>query len=65
MEVSSKLKLAWIPHQLTRDQKPCESDEKERILAAGGRIEAFKGKKVILNMDKMRMENSWDQKEFG
>jgi serine/threonine protein phosphatase PrpC len=28
--------------QLSRDHKPCDEDESKRIIARGGRIEAFK-----------------------
>ncbi len=33
-------------HAITRDHKPTEPDEAARIASAGGRIEAFKGKRL-------------------
>lgn len=34
---------AWTAHALSRDQKPCEEDEKKRILDCGGRVQPMKG----------------------
>lgn len=34
----------WISKPLTRDHKPDDPDEKERILARGGRIDCYKGR---------------------
>lgn len=31
----------WMSMALSRDHKPCEEDEKERILNCGGRVEAY------------------------
>jgi len=35
--------LDWINLDLSRDHKPSEKDESERILKSGGRIEPYKG----------------------
>ncbi len=35
--------LGWTYHELSIDQKPGDKDEKKRILANGGRVEAMKG----------------------
>ena len=34
----------WISKPLTRDHKPDDPDEKERILGRGGRIDCYKGR---------------------
>ncbi len=39
--------LGWVAYQLTRDQKPSEEDEMERIIHKGGRIFAFKGNSTV------------------
>lgn len=36
-------KLAWVSHDLSRDHKPSEKDEAERIIKRRGRIEPFRG----------------------
>ena len=34
----------WVSKQITRDHKPDDEDEKERILKQNGRIESYKGR---------------------
>ena len=36
-------KVAWVSHDLSRDHKPSEKDEAERIIKRRGRIEPFRG----------------------
>jgi serine/threonine protein phosphatase PrpC len=36
-------KTAWVSHDLSRDHKPSEKDEAERIIKRRGRIEPFRG----------------------
>jgi serine/threonine protein phosphatase PrpC len=33
---------AWSSVPLSRDHKPSDADEAERVIASGGRIDAFK-----------------------
>lgn len=46
--------------QLSRDHKPCDKDEGQRILERGGRIEAFKDQ---LTGDDMGPKRVWLAKE--
>ena len=41
MEENEKI---WVAKQITRDHKPDDEDEKERILKSNGRIESYKGR---------------------
>jgi hypothetical protein len=34
--------IEWINYDLTRDHKPCEKDEAQRIYEKGGRIKPFR-----------------------
>jgi hypothetical protein len=43
MEVKKPIKTAWVSHDLSRDHKPSEKDEAERIIKRRGRIEPFRG----------------------
>ena len=36
--------MAWFSKMLTRDHKPDDPDERERITAMNGRIESYKGR---------------------
>ena len=35
--------IAWVSHDLSRDHKPSDKDEAERIIRRRGRIEPFRG----------------------
>lgn len=39
----------WTTHELSIDQKPCDPNEKKRILECGGRVEPMKGITYLKN----------------
>jgi hypothetical protein len=42
MEVMKIYKVAWKSQNLSRDHKPNDTDEKQRIINRNGRVEPFK-----------------------
>lgn len=43
MDVLINDQIAWTNHDLSRDHKPSDKDESERIIKRKGRIEPFRG----------------------
>ena len=45
MEVKILSNLGWVSHNLSRDHKPSDKDEMQRIISRKGRVEPFKDEK--------------------
>lgn len=56
---SEKDDTVWVSTALSRDHKPCMEDEKERILAYGGRVDTFRGRELISNLIRAKWRSNW------